>query len=585
MPRSATGVYSKPAGTTAVAGTVISPITFNTLIDDIVTDLNLSRSYPGAAYITPVSLGASGDGTGDDGPDFNLALDAVRAAVAASTNIGGVVILDGQGKTYRIATSINATGISGFNFVIQNMTLLGHCAGKCVLDMVGTRGARLSNVTIEGDATNTPSVGIQTARAASGGLAGYCDMNLWDRVHVDGFFTQAPVVLYGQESTTHLECKYFNRRNNGVAAVIGGYSMSPISSDYMTPITGSTSHINDVFIRTEFRHLPTGVGGLSYAITAISSANPAVITCGGGHSFTNGMTVCLSALGGSMANINSTVGVIQNVTATTFEIVGLDTSALSAYTGSGLASKQQTTATVVLGRTSNTRFVQCYIQAFGQAAINFQFPDSSIMHGVDFEGLLVEGAPLAYGHFTQGSTNKSIEGFRFSTPHNLAAVAMFTLDAGSAGNVALGNGLIRVDHDPYGTRKVILDAQASKFSLPGTDVYSPTIGAVNRLGLAVARGRYYGYDSSTVWGMGEYLRDPVIYGGTITYAGGTAWAVNETSGALTSGTGPLLLAGSGTPEGVVSAPIGSLFMRADGGSGTSFYVKQSGSGSTGWVGK
>lgn len=43
--------------------------------------------------------------------------------------------------------------------------------------------------------------------------------------------------------------------------------------------------------------------------------------------------------------------------------------------------------------------------------------------------------------------------------------------------------------------------------------------------------------------------------------------------------------GAGTPEGVVTAPIGSTFHRTDGGAGTSLYVKQSGVGNTGWVGK
>jgi hypothetical protein len=48
---------------------------------------------------------------------------------------------------------------------------------------------------------------------------------------------------------------------------------------------------------------------------------------------------------------------------------------------------------------------------------------------------------------------------------------------------------------------------------------------------------------------------------------------------------PTIYSGTGTPEGVVAAPIGSLFMRRDGGAGTSIYVKQSGVGNTGWVGK
>lgn len=43
--------------------------------------------------------------------------------------------------------------------------------------------------------------------------------------------------------------------------------------------------------------------------------------------------------------------------------------------------------------------------------------------------------------------------------------------------------------------------------------------------------------------------------------------------------------GPGTPEGAVTAPSGSLWLRTDGGAGTTFYVKESGTGNTGWVAK
>ncbi len=43
--------------------------------------------------------------------------------------------------------------------------------------------------------------------------------------------------------------------------------------------------------------------------------------------------------------------------------------------------------------------------------------------------------------------------------------------------------------------------------------------------------------------------------------------------------------GSGSPEGVVTAPVGSLYTRTDGGSGTTLYVKESGTGDTGWTAK
>lgn len=46
--------------------------------------------------------------------------------------------------------------------------------------------------------------------------------------------------------------------------------------------------------------------------------------------------------------------------------------------------------------------------------------------------------------------------------------------------------------------------------------------------------------------------------------------------------GPVILAGAGSPEGVQTAVVGSLYLRSDGGASTTLYVKESGSGNTGW---
>lgn len=48
------------------------------------------------------------------------------------------------------------------------------------------------------------------------------------------------------------------------------------------------------------------------------------------------------------------------------------------------------------------------------------------------------------------------------------------------------------------------------------------------------------------------------------------------------GTFAQIFQGTGTPEANVTAFIGSLYMRLDGGAGTSLYVKESGTGNTGW---
>ena len=46
-----------------------------------------------------------------------------------------------------------------------------------------------------------------------------------------------------------------------------------------------------------------------------------------------------------------------------------------------------------------------------------------------------------------------------------------------------------------------------------------------------------------------------------------------------------ILSGAGSPQGVTTAAIGSLYLRTDGGAGSTLYVKESGTGSSGWVAK
>lgn len=79
---------------------------------------------------------------------------------------------------------------------------------------------------------------------------------------------------------------------------------------------------------------------------------------------------------------------------------------------------------------------------------------------------------------------------------------------------------------------------------------------------------------------GDYLLTP---GAT----GGSSEAGQHFERAISVGSDPTVGAtfGAGSPEGAVTAGIGSIYLRTDGGAGTSFYVKESGTGNTGWVGK
>lgn len=97
MPRDGNDVYAKPAGTTAVANTVIESADYNSVVDDIVTDLNLPRPIAvGGTGATTVS-GARAALAIPDGVGF-ASFAAGLSEVSASPSIldtGDVALIDG----------------------------------------------------------------------------------------------------------------------------------------------------------------------------------------------------------------------------------------------------------------------------------------------------------------------------------------------------------------------------------------------------------------------------------------------------------------------------------------------------------
>lgn len=87
-----------------------------------------------------------------------------------------------------------------------------------------------------------------------------------------------------------------------------------------------------------------------------------------------------------------------------------------------------------------------------------------------------------------------------------------------------------------------------------------------------------------------------IYPGTVLNSGAFRYGARLSdvtcTGTVTSGAngfvnfaGVVWYAGADSPEGAITAVVGSLFSRYNGGAGTTFYVKESGTGNTGWVAK
>jgi hypothetical protein len=89
---------------------------------------------------------------------------------------------------------------------------------------------------------------------------------------------------------------------------------------------------------------------------------------------------------------------------------------------------------------------------------------------------------------------------------------------------------------------------------------------------------FYYYDSA---GTAKGIALESDYGGNLTLFDSTFAAYPVWHGGRS---GPFYK-GAGSPEGAVTAPAGAIYQRTDGGASTTLYVKQSGTGNTGWVAK
>ena len=82
-------------------------------------------------------------------------------------------------------------------------------------------------------------------------------------------------------------------------------------------------------------------------------------------------------------------------------------------------------------------------------------------------------------------------------------------------------------------------------------------------------------DSNNLSGVGT------IGSGAVTSSGAVQAAA--ASGFVVGASGPRMMSGTGSPEGVVTAPVGSIWFQTDSTVGVSHWRKASGTGNTGWV--
>lgn len=96
-------------------------------------------------------------------------------------------------------------------------------------------------------------------------------------------------------------------------------------------------------------------------------------------------------------------------------------------------------------------------------------------------------------------------------------------------------------------------------------------------GISIVNNQFHDLSSNWLRGNGVTKFADLLISGNVQRSTG---AINEPGGAYRIGNGAWSC--SGTPEGQVTAPIGSVAYRRDGGASTTMYIKESGTGNTGW---
>lgn len=152
-------------------------------------------------------FGAKGDGVTNDGPAINRAVQFLREH---QKNVGGfhfapkLVFSTGA---YAVDEPINLTRLQALNAVIEGdgSAILGRCAGQPVVDALGSRWLTIRDLTVVGDKSAMPKLGMQIGRLADGRVA---DSHQFSNVKLVGHYSLTCLLNLASETVgfDHLFC-------------------------------------------------------------------------------------------------------------------------------------------------------------------------------------------------------------------------------------------------------------------------------------------------------------------------------------------------------------------------------------------
>lgn len=197
------------------------------------------------------------------------------------------------------------------------------------------------------------------------------------------------------------------------------------------------------------------------------------------------------------------------------------------------------------------------------------------------------------------STHVSVTGnvIKNSTTRAIEAAGDFVSISGNEVDIAAGQGVyLSGDHatitanslmgNGTATKAVTLDTSSSvvlvgniceDFTEHGVLLFASTAVTLNRISITGNT-----FDNCNV-AYGTQLSGGATLGSLVTAVGNNGFTTPRFGLDLLNSV--QVYTGAGSPEGAQAAGVGSLFLRNDGGTGTTLYVKESGTGNTGWAAK